>query len=219
MKVAEDELFDDYDENRQEPSDPLDEMDEPTEEELAMIELLESGGQSEAEIRGEELLHELEGDASSEDDEHPGGDGGDPAVENREENAVEQHGRLTLCAASRYTEKYFLNPQFETLPEAIKKELQVTCVLYTADVGGTIELYFDPEGNLKIDTAQAPGDYLYDEIGSVLKVKQILREKRDLFEGLELYYRIFFLGEKEDLKAALEALEQEKKDDASSDEE
>jgi hypothetical protein len=39
------------------------------------------------------------------------------------------------------------------------------------------------------------GDLLYDDIGSVLKVKQIRREKADLFESLEMFYRVFFLGE------------------------
>ena len=37
-------------------------------------------------------------------------------------------------------------------------------------------------------------DLLYDEIGSVLKVKQIQRERQELLEALELYYRIFILG-------------------------
>ena len=38
-------------------------------------------------------------------------------------------------------------------------------------------------------------DYLFDEIGSVLKIKQYQEEKRELLEALELYYRTFFLGE------------------------
>ena len=39
------------------------------------------------------------------------------------------------------------------------------------------------------------GDLLYDEIGSVLKIKQLQRDKRELLEALELYFRVFFLGE------------------------
>ena len=41
-------------------------------------------------------------------------------------------------------------------------------------------------------------DYLFDEIGSVLKIKQYQMEKRDLLEALEMYYRVFYLGEEID---------------------
>ena len=44
-------------------------------------------------------------------------------------------------------------------------------------------------------------DYLFDEIGSVLKIKQYQEEKRELLESLELYYRAFFLGEDVDFTA------------------
>ncbi len=103
--------------------------------------------------------------------------------------------RIILCGASAYTKKYYLGEDFSSLPSSIQDELKIMCVLFTEDVGGTIELYFDEEGNLQIETAMDEGDLLYDDIGSVLKVKQIRREKADLFESLEMFYRVFFLGE------------------------
>ena len=36
---------------------------------------------------------------------------------------------MVLCAASSYEQKYYLNPEFESLPEAVKQELQIMCVL------------------------------------------------------------------------------------------
>ena len=36
---------------------------------------------------------------------------------------------------------------------------------------------------------------LFDEIGSALKVKQLQQQKHELFEALEAYYKVFFLGE------------------------
>ena len=36
---------------------------------------------------------------------------------------------------------------------------------------------------------------LYDDIGSVLKVKQLQRTKQELLEALELYFKVFYLGE------------------------
>lgn len=38
-------------------------------------------------------------------------------------------------------------------------------------------------------------DAMFDEIGSALRIKQIRKEKQELLEALELYYRVFFLGE------------------------
>ena len=38
-------------------------------------------------------------------------------------------------------------------------------------------------------------DPMFDEIGSRLKIKELQRTKRELLEGLQMYYRIFFLGE------------------------
>ena len=65
----------------------------------------------------------------------------------------------------------------------------------TEDIGGTLALVFDEEGNLQFQAAADEGDLLYDDIGSVLKIKQLQREKQDLLESLELYFKVFYLGE------------------------
>lgn len=103
--------------------------------------------------------------------------------------------RLILCGASAYTRKYYLNPEFDSLPEGVKEELNILCVLYTEDVGGTLTLFFDESGCLQFETGCQEGDFRYDEIGSVLKIKEIQREREELLEALELFYRVFFLGE------------------------
>ena len=105
-----------------------------------------------------------------------------------------------LCGANSYEEKYYLNPKFSNLPKQIKDELQIMCVLFTEDVGGILTLEFEEDGSLYLHTAADEGDLLYDEIGSVLKVKQLQQEKRELLEALEMYYRIFIL--KQSPKAA-----------------
>ena len=99
-----------------------------------------------------------------------------------------------LCVSNAYDKKYYLNPEFNGLPQSIKEDLQVLCVLYTEDIGGILTLEFDDEGNLLFTTASDEGDILYDEIGSVLKIKQLQNEKQELFESLETYYKVFFLG-------------------------
>lgn len=103
--------------------------------------------------------------------------------------------RMVLCASSAYEKKFYLNESFEGLPQSIKDELKILCVLYTEDIGGILTLEFDEDGNLELNTSADEGDLLYDEIGSILKIKQMQNEKRDLFESLEMYYKVFFLGE------------------------
>ena len=102
---------------------------------------------------------------------------------------------IVLCASSAYEEKYYLNEDFVQMPESIKEELQIMCVIFTADVGGILTMEFDEEGNLLFQTEADEGDLLYDEIGSVLKIKQIQEQKKELLESLELYYKAFFLNE------------------------
>lgn len=103
-----------------------------------------------------------------------------------------------LCGASSYVEKYYFNEEFKELPEGIKQELQIMCVLFTEDVGGVLTLEFTPEGELAFTVASEENDYLFDEIGSALKIKQYQNDKRELLESLELYYRVRFLGEMPD---------------------
>ena len=103
--------------------------------------------------------------------------------------------RVTLCGANSYTQKYYLNDKFARLPEQIRQELQVMCVLFVEDVGGVLTLEFLENGILTLNVSKDDADYLFDEIGSELKIRQIQREQRELLDGLEKYYRIVFLGQ------------------------
>lgn len=103
--------------------------------------------------------------------------------------------KVVLCGASSYEQKYYFNEKFRALPESIKKELQILCVLFTEDVGGVLTLEFEPDGTLEFRVQADDSDYLFDEIGSGLKIRQYQREKKELLEALELYYRVAFLGE------------------------
>ena len=98
-----------------------------------------------------------------------------------------------LCGANSYTQKYYFNEEFSKLPESIKQELKILCVLYVEDVGGILTLEYDEEGNLQLRVENDEAGYLFDEIGSVLKIKQIQREKEELLEALELFYKTFYL--------------------------
>ena len=102
-------------------------------------------------------------------------------------------GRAVLCGANSYEEKYYLNPDFEQLPDAVRDELKIMCVLYVNDVGGILTLVYEEDGELCFEVTSEEFDPMFDEIGSRLKIKQIQREKQDLLEALQMYYRVFFL--------------------------
>ena len=102
---------------------------------------------------------------------------------------------IVLCAASAYEQKFYMNPEFESLPESVRQELQIMCVLYTEDVGGILMVVFDENGNLELQVDHEENDFAFDEIGSVLKIKELQQTKRELFESLEMFYRVFYLGE------------------------
>ena len=98
---------------------------------------------------------------------------------------------MVLCGANSYEKKYYLNPDFEALPEAVKAELQIMCVLFTEDVGGILTVEFDENGELLLNTGAAENDFAYDDIGAGLKIKQLQEEKKELFEALETYWQVF----------------------------
>lgn len=102
---------------------------------------------------------------------------------------------VVLCGASAYNRKYFFNNDFAGLPEPIKKELNIMCVVFTESVGGTIRLEFADDGELLFITECEEYDAAYDEIGSGLEINRLRNEKRELLEALQMYYRVFFLGE------------------------
>lgn len=101
---------------------------------------------------------------------------------------------VVLCGASAYNKKYYLNEDFRGLPESVRDELKIMCVLFTEDIGGIFQLVFDEEGNLEFKTSCDEGDLLYDEIGCGLKIRELQRTKEDLLCSLEMYYKVLYVG-------------------------
>lgn len=103
--------------------------------------------------------------------------------------------RIVLCASSTYTQKYYLNPDFNNLPQQIQEELQVACILFTEQISCVFQIEYNEDGSLEFVVIPEKDDFAFDEIGSGLKIKELQMSKRDLWETLELYFRVFFLGE------------------------
>ena len=89
--------------------------------------------------------------------------------------------KIVLCGANSYEEKFYMNPDFDNLPQHIKDELKIMCVLYVHDVGGILTLVFEENGELEFE----------------VKIKEIQTDekKQELLTQLQLYYKVFFLGE------------------------
>ena len=101
---------------------------------------------------------------------------------------------VVLCVSNSYEKKYYFNPDFDKLPDDVKNELKIMCVLFTEEVGGILDMEFGEEGNLLFKSSADEGDLLYDEIACGMLVKKYQYEKRELLESLEMFFKVFFLG-------------------------
>ncbi len=109
---------------------------------------------------------------------------------------MDMSDKIVLCGANSYEQKYYFNKeQFGKLPEEIQDDLHVICVLFTEEVGGIFTICFDQAGNLQFETDVADNDYLFDEIGAGLLIREIERNRAELLHSLELYYKVFILHE------------------------
>lgn len=106
----------------------------------------------------------------------------------------EKEEKIVLCASSRYSKKFYISEEFSDIPDQIKRELKIMCVLFTEDVGGVLEILYDKKGDIHLRTISNSDDYFYDEIGSEYKMRKMRNEKQELFQSLRLYYRVMKLG-------------------------
>lgn len=102
---------------------------------------------------------------------------------------------MVLCGSNGYNRKYYFNEEFSSLSEAVQKELQIMCVWFTEECGGILTMEFGEDGGLEFKHTTSEYDGYYDEIGADLKIKQYREERKELLNGLELYYRMWFLGQ------------------------
>lgn len=106
-----------------------------------------------------------------------------------------EDNRVVLCGANAYDMKYYFNEQFNGIPDSIKDELHIICVLFTEEVGGIFTIVFEEDGTVSMETNAEEDDIYYDEISSGLLIGEIRRKRQELFESLSLYYKVFILKE------------------------
>jgi hypothetical protein len=116
--------------------------------------------------------------------------------------------KTVLCGANAYEKKYFFNEKFNSVPESIKEELHIICVLFTEEVGGIFTIAFEENGEVVMETDAEEDDIYYDEVSSGLLISEIRRSRQEMFESLSLYYRVVVLHDD-----VSELLEKDSKED------
>ena len=109
--------------------------------------------------------------------------------------SVSAGGRIILCGANAYEMKYYFNPLFKKIPESIQKELHIISVLFTQEAGGIFTIEFEDDGMITMETTRSEDDITYDEISAGLLIGEVRRQRQDLFEALQMYYRAVILHE------------------------
>ena len=105
------------------------------------------------------------------------------------------NGRVVLCGANAYDRKYYFNPEFNAVPDSIKRELNIISVLFTQEAGGIFTIVFENDGGISFVTDAEEDDITCDEVSAGLLVGQIRRTRTEILESLELFYRVMFLHE------------------------
>ncbi len=108
-------------------------------------------------------------------------------------------GRIVLCGANSYDQKYYFNPKFEKVPESIQKDLHIIAVLFTEEVGGIFTISFEDDGEIRLDAHPDESDIMYDSVSAGLLLGEIRKNRAELFESLTAYYKVLILGEKIEL--------------------
>ena len=98
--------------------------------------------------------------------------------------------KKALAGASREKQKYFFEPAFNEIPQAVKDEIRNICILMAERLGCTFLMSFEETGDLVFEIIKNEGDFDFDDIGAELEIKSLKSEKKELIKALKLWYVI-----------------------------
>lgn len=98
--------------------------------------------------------------------------------------------KKVLAGASREKQKYFFEPAFNEIPQAVKDEIRNICILMAERLGCTFLMSFEETGDLVFEIIKNEGDFDFDNIGAELEIKSLKSEKKELIKALKLWYVI-----------------------------
>lgn len=93
-----------------------------------------------------------------------------------------------IAAASWEQQKYFLSPDCAGLPEAVKDEIRILCVLMAQKLACTFMIGFDDTGDVFFQTLPQRDAFAFDEIGADLELRRLSKTKRQLLLGLKAWF-------------------------------
>ncbi|MHC1748990.1 MAG: DUF6145 family protein [Cellulosilyticaceae bacterium] len=95
-----------------------------------------------------------------------------------------------LICISPYNHKYFLEQNFNDVPNAIKEELIDEVAKIAEKVNAIISIGFYEDGNIYIEQ-RSEDELAFDEIGSALEIKRFQTEKKELLKSLRMWYLLY----------------------------
>ncbi len=107
-----------------------------------------------------------------------------------------------LAAANAQEQKYYLEPEFSALPDAIQEEIRMICILLAQKLNCTFLMGF-AEGALYFETIRNADDCDFDDIGAELEIKRVQRQQKELLRAIELWYAVYFTKDGEKIKEEL----------------
>jgi len=96
-----------------------------------------------------------------------------------------------IVAASVYTQKLYVNPEYSDLPAEIKKELSIIATNLAEKLHCAFYISINEDGDIKLATEAQKDDFSYDEIGAGLEIKKIQNDKKDLLRALYLWCQVY----------------------------
>lgn len=93
-----------------------------------------------------------------------------------------------IAAASYENQKYFFEPEFGGLPEEIKNEIRIICVVMAQRLGCSFIMGFKDTGDVYFEIVKPEAAYDFDDIGADLEIKSLLKEKEELIKALKIWY-------------------------------
>lgn len=111
--------------------------------------------------------------------------------------------KKVLAAASYETQKYFLEPDFSSLPEGIQEEIRTICIVLAQKLCCTFLIGFYENGAIYFDVVKPENCFDFDDIGAELEIKSLEKEKAELIKSLKLWYLVYYTEEGEALKKEL----------------
>lgn len=98
--------------------------------------------------------------------------------------------KTVLAGASWEKQKYFYEPKYNAIPNAIKDELRNICVLTAEKLRCTFLMTFEKNGDLMFEVIKNEGDFNFDDIYAELLIKKLRSENKELINSLKLWYVI-----------------------------